>query len=126
MTDRDRRIFREDNNISYKGCRIPRRMRIWAERKLCPEFLKNVGRARYKTPSPIQMAVIPLSMQHRDVIGIAQTGSGKTVAFVLPMLTYIARTPPITEEQNSVGGRFSRTARAERHPSRTARVLKPP
>ncbi|KAL0305037.1 UNVERIFIED_CONTAM: DEAD-box ATP-dependent RNA helicase 21 [Sesamum angustifolium] len=103
MTERDWRIFREDFNISYKGSRIPRPMRSWAESKLGPELLKAVERAGYKTPSPIQMAAIPLGLQQRDVIGIAETGSGKTAAFVLPMLTYITRLPPISEDNEAEG-----------------------
>ncbi|KAL6551350.1 Envelope glycoprotein gp160 [Orobanche minor] len=103
MTERDWRIFREDFNISYKGSRIPRPMRSWAESKLSSDLLKAVERAGYKTPSPIQMAAIPLGLQQRDVIGIAETGSGKTAAFVLPMLTYITRLPPISEENEAEG-----------------------
>lgn len=103
MTERDWRIFREDFNISYKGSKIPRPMRSWVESKLTPELLKAVERAGYKTPSPIQMAAIPLGLQQRDVIGIAETGSGKTAAFVLPMLTYISRLPPMSEENEAEG-----------------------
>ena len=43
------------------------------------------------------MAAIPLGLQQRDVIGVAETGSGKTAAFVLPMLVYIMRLPPMTD-----------------------------
>ncbi|KAL6526158.1 Envelope glycoprotein gp160 [Orobanche minor] len=103
MTERDWRIFREDFNISYKGSRIPRPMRSWEESKLGVELLKAVERSGYKTPSPIQMAAIPLGMQQRDVIGIAETGSGKTAAFVLPMLNYITRLPPISEDNEAEG-----------------------
>ncbi|KAG1334697.1 DEAD-box ATP-dependent RNA helicase 21-like [Cocos nucifera] len=103
MTERDWRIFREDFNISYKGSRIPRPMRSWTESKLSPELLKAVEKAGYKTPSPIQMAAIPLGLQQRDVIGIAETGSGKTAAFVLPMLTYITKLPPMSEENEAEG-----------------------
>ncbi|XP_010413822.1 PREDICTED: DEAD-box ATP-dependent RNA helicase 21 isoform X2 [Camelina sativa] len=103
MTERDWRIFREDFNISYKGSRIPRPMRSWEESKLTSELLKAVERAGYKKPSPIQMAAIPLGLQQRDVIGIAETGSGKTAAFVLPMLAYISRLPPMTEENETEG-----------------------
>ncbi|GKD69820.1 DEAD-box ATP-dependent RNA helicase 21-like protein [Tanacetum coccineum] len=91
MTDRDWRIFREDFNISYKGSKIPRPMRNWVESRLSNKLLKAVDRAGYKTPWPIQMAAIPLGLQQRDVIDVSETGSGKTAAFVLPMLTYITR-----------------------------------
>ncbi|MCL7052284.1 hypothetical protein MKW94_029918 [Papaver nudicaule] len=103
MTERDWRIFREDFNISYKGSKIPRPMRNWRESNLSTELLKAVEKVGYKTPSPIQMAAIPLGLQQRDVIGIAETGSGKTAAFVLPMLTYISRLPPISEENEAEG-----------------------
>ncbi|KAK1373392.1 DEAD-box ATP-dependent RNA helicase 21 [Heracleum sosnowskyi] len=103
MSERDWRIFREDFNMSYKGSRIPRPMRSWSESKLSKELLRAVERVGYKTPSPIQMAAIPLGLQQRDVIGVAETGSGKTAAFVLPMLNYITRLPPITEENEAEG-----------------------
>ncbi|GAB2211634.1 hypothetical protein Droror1_Dr00024958 [Drosera rotundifolia] len=103
MTERDWRIFREDFNISYKGSKIPKPVRSWAESGLSVELLKAVERAGYKKPSPIQMASIPLGLQQRDVIGIAETGSGKTAAFVLPMLSYITRLPPISEETETEG-----------------------
>ncbi|GFS33087.1 P-loop containing nucleoside triphosphate hydrolases superfamily protein [Actinidia rufa] len=59
----------EDFNISYKGSKIPRPMRSWAESRLSGELLKAVERAGYKKPSPIQMTAIPLGLQQRDVIG---------------------------------------------------------
>ncbi|KAK9266339.1 hypothetical protein L1049_012670 [Liquidambar formosana] len=107
MTERCWRIFREDFNISYKGSKIPRPMRCWAESKLRPELLKAVERAGYKSPSAIQMAAIPLGLQQRDVIGIAETGSGKTAAFVLPMLNYITRLPPLSEENKAADGPYA-------------------
>ena len=59
---------------------------------------RGIGLQGYKIPSPIQMAAIPIGLQQRDVIGVAETGSGKTAAFVLPMLVYIMKQPVMTEE----------------------------
>jgi ATP-dependent RNA helicase RhlE len=52
---------------------------------LSPDVLKTVEEIGFVHPTPIQAAVIPTSLTGKDVIGLAQTGSGKTAAFVLPM-----------------------------------------
>ena len=55
-----------------------------------PEFiLKAVSDLGFETPSPIQQACIPALLEGRDVLGMAQTGSGKTAAFSLPLLAKI-------------------------------------
>jgi len=48
---------------------------------------------RYDTPTPIQTETIPLVLRRRDVVGIAQTGTGKTAAFALPILHQLATDP---------------------------------
>ena len=53
---------------------------------LIPQLLKAVQKEGYKTPTPIQAKAIPAILSGRDVIGGAQTGTGKTAAFVLPIL----------------------------------------
>jgi len=55
--------------------------------QLSPQVLKAIHEAGYTQPTPIQLAAIPEVMAGHDVIGIAQTGTGKTAAFVLPILT---------------------------------------
>lgn len=54
---------------------------------LTPAVLKSVKQVGYEQPSPIQSASIPILMSGRDIIGQAQTGTGKTAAFALPMLS---------------------------------------
>lgn len=60
---------------------------------LTPVILDNVRAAGYTTPTPIQRATIPLVMDGRDVLGCAQTGTGKTAAFALPMIQNLAAHP---------------------------------
>ncbi|HMC21535.1 MAG TPA: DEAD/DEAH box helicase, partial [Thermoanaerobaculia bacterium] len=62
---------------------------------LGPKILQSVHSAGYQTPTPIQAAAIPHILAGDDIIGIAQTGTGKTAAFVLPLLEQLARTPAI-------------------------------
>ena len=53
---------------------------------LSPQIVQAVRDAGYTEPTPIQVAAIPLISAGHDIIGIAQTGTGKTAAFVLPIL----------------------------------------
>jgi superfamily II DNA/RNA helicase len=53
---------------------------------LRPEILRAVEEAGYQHPTPIQEQAIPIMLEGRDLLGIAQTGTGKTAAFVLPMI----------------------------------------
>ncbi|HXI14038.1 MAG TPA: DEAD/DEAH box helicase [Thermoanaerobaculia bacterium] len=58
---------------------------------LGPKLLKSIQEAGYTEPTPIQSKAVPLVLTGRDVIGIAQTGTGKTAAFVLPMLELMSQ-----------------------------------
>ena len=66
-------------------------MTKFSELNLNPKVLKAVEEAGYETPTPIQQGAIPPALEGRDVLGIAQTGTGKTAGFVLPMITALAR-----------------------------------
>jgi len=61
--------------------------KTFAELGLSPKVLAAIDAAGYTTPTPIQAAAIPVAVTGRDVLGIAQTGTGKTASFVLPMIT---------------------------------------
>jgi len=61
----------------------------FADLDLLPELLRAVQDAGYEAPSPIQAQTIPLLLEGRDVLGQAQTGTGKTAAFALPLLSHI-------------------------------------
>ncbi|WP_420398629.1 DEAD/DEAH box helicase [Marinovum algicola] len=66
-------------------------MTKFSDLDLNPKVLKAVEEAGYETPTPIQAGAIPAALQGRDVLGIAQTGTGKTASFTLPMIHMLAR-----------------------------------
>jgi len=63
---------------------------------LSPTVLEGVKAMGYVDPTPIQLRAIPLIMEGRDVIGSAQTGTGKTAAFALPILSKLDQHQPQT------------------------------
>ncbi|HUE29030.1 MAG TPA: DEAD/DEAH box helicase [Solirubrobacteraceae bacterium] len=69
-------------------------MTTFAELGLSPEILEALRDVGYEVPSPIQEQAIPLLLEGKDVIGQAQTGSGKTAAFGLPMIEYVDPSEP--------------------------------
>ncbi|WP_108815872.1 DEAD/DEAH box helicase [Loktanella sp. Alg231-35] len=66
-------------------------MTKFTDLNLAPKVLKAVAETGYDTPTPIQAGAISPALEGRDVLGIAQTGTGKTAAFTLPMITLLGR-----------------------------------
>ena len=66
-------------------------MTKFSDLALDPRVLQAVLEAGYETPTPIQAQAIPHALQGKDVLGIAQTGTGKTASFVLPMITLLGQ-----------------------------------
>jgi len=93
MTDRDWRIFREDFDIRIQGGRATLPIRYWSEISLPLDISRAIEISGYKEPSPIQRQAIPIGLARRDIIGIAETGSGKTCAFLVPLLCYMFQLP---------------------------------
>ncbi len=58
---------------------------------IAPKILDILERIKFKAPTPIQIKAIPLAIQGKDIIGIAQTGTGKTHSFAIPMVQLLAQ-----------------------------------
>lgn len=58
---------------------------------LSAPILRQLENLEYKTPTPIQAACIPLLLQNKDLMGLAQTGTGKTAAFALPLIQQLSK-----------------------------------
>jgi len=99
MTPRDWRIYRENYNIVVKGGKSPPPLRSFREMPvgvtpIHPSLLDAIENTmKYTKPSAIQRQAIPIGMQRRDLIGIAETGSGKTAAFGVPLCHHILMFP---------------------------------
>jgi len=66
-------------------------MATFSDLNLNAKILKAIDEAGYETPTPIQDGAIPAALEGKDVLGIAQTGTGKTASFTLPMIHLLAR-----------------------------------
>jgi len=99
MTNRDWRIYRENYNIVVKGGKSPPPLRSFREvpkgiPPIHPSLLNAIeNKLKYTNPSPIQRQAIPIGMQRRDLIGIAETGSGKTASFGIPLCHHVMMFP---------------------------------
>ncbi|CAF3837841.1 unnamed protein product [Adineta steineri] len=107
MADRDWRIFKEDYNITTRGGNIPHPLRSWEEAGLEKGILDVISLAGYKEPTPIQRQAIPIGLQNRDVMGIAETGSGKTAAFLIPLLAWIRSLPKVERSIDADNGPYA-------------------
>lgn len=103
MTERDWRIFREDHDIVITGgkCNFP--IRTWDENGFNPILRKNIEAAEYVKPTSIQMQAIPIGIERRDLIAQAPTGSGKTSAFIIPLIEFLLKHPRVDHISSNEG-----------------------
>ncbi|MEL6793162.1 MAG: DEAD/DEAH box helicase, partial [Pseudomonadota bacterium] len=81
-----------DENSETAAETAPEKVSVtFADLNLDPKVLQAVTEAGYDTPTPIQAQAIPHALMAKDVLGIAQTGTGKTAAFTLPMISILAQ-----------------------------------
>ncbi|MCO4763857.1 MAG: DEAD/DEAH box helicase, partial [Myxococcales bacterium] len=69
---------------------------------LSEPLLRAVADAGYESPTPIQEKAIPLLLEGKDLLGCAQTGTGKTAAFALPTLHHLAKNPPVKGQRRPI------------------------
>jgi len=84
----------EDIPVEATGNNVPAGIESFAEVELTPIIESNIALARYTTPTPVQKNSIPVILAKRDLMSCAQTGSGKTAAFLVPILNLIYKDGP--------------------------------
>ena len=106
MSDKEVDELRKGNGtdtITVRGKRCPRPVKRWAQCGLSDRILQVIEKQGYAAPFPIQAQSLPAIMSGRDVIGIAKTGSGKTMAYTLPMLRHVMDQPPLENGEGPIG-----------------------
>ncbi|KAI9819927.1 MAG: pre-mRNA processing RNA-helicase [Pycnora praestabilis] len=93
----------ELDGIKIRGVDAPKPVQKWSQCGLGVQSLDVVQKLGYEKPTSIQTQAIPAIMSGRDVIGVAKTGSGKTVAFLLPMFRHIKDQRPLDSQDGPVG-----------------------
>ncbi|MEE6469435.1 hypothetical protein FKM82_008621 [Ascaphus truei] len=85
--------FRNKHKIYIQGTDIPEPIatfeQLQQEYKIHPRMMQNVREAGFQTPTPIQMQAVPIMLHGRELLACAPTGSGKTMAFSIPILTHL-------------------------------------
>ncbi|XP_054481948.1 probable ATP-dependent RNA helicase DDX46 [Anoplopoma fimbria] len=103
MTQEDVNAYRlELEGIVVKGKGCPKPIKTWVQCGVSMKILSAMKRHGYDKPTPIQAQAIPAIMSGRDLIGIAKTGSGKTIAFLLPMFRHIMDQRPLEESEGPI------------------------
>lgn len=93
MTDAECKKLRDDKQISVLGTNVPKPVRSFAEAGFPEYIMKEIDAASFKEPTSIQAQGWPVAMSGHDMIGIAETGSGKTLSFLLPAIVHINAQP---------------------------------
>ncbi|XP_015205034.1 probable ATP-dependent RNA helicase DDX46 isoform X2 [Lepisosteus oculatus] len=103
MSQEEVNVYRlELEGITVKGKGCPKPIKTWVQCGISMKILSALKKHNYEKPTPIQTQAIPAIMSGRDLIGIAKTGSGKTIAFLLPMYRHILDQRPLEEAEGPI------------------------
>lgn len=95
--------LRTELSVSATGPQCPCPVASFAHLGLPPSLMEGIRKHGYAKPTPIQAQTIPAGLSGRDVVGIAETGSGKTVSYLLPMLVHCAAQPELQKDDGPIG-----------------------
>ena len=104
LTAEDVEIVRADmDNIQVRGVDVPKPIQTWPQGGFGTQILDVIRDLKYESPTPIQAQALPTIMAGRDMIGVAKTGSGKTMAYILPMFRHVKDQRPLENLDGPIG-----------------------
>eukprot|EP00026_Physarum_polycephalum_P002536 Phypoly_transcript_02543.p1 GENE.Phypoly_transcript_02543~~Phypoly_transcript_02543.p1 ORF type:complete len:897 (+),score=184.99 Phypoly_transcript_02543:35-2725(+) len=102
MTEQEVDDYRKELEIKITGPDPIRPVKSFAQLGFEETLASDIAKQGYTEPTPIQRQALPVALSGRDIIGIAQTGSGKTAAFVLPMIVHIMDQPELEKGEGPI------------------------
>lgn len=103
MDEQEVADYRKSLAIRVSGFDVPRPVKTFQDCGFSVELMKAISKQAYEKPTTIQCQALPIVLSGRDIIGIAKTGSGKTAAFILPMIVHIMDQPELAKEEGPIG-----------------------
>lgn len=103
MGEQDVADYRKSLAIRVSGFDVSKPIKLFEDCGFSTALMNAISKQGYEKPTPIQCQALPIVLSGRDIIGIAKTGSGKTAAFVLPMIVHIMDQPEIEKEEGPIG-----------------------
>lgn len=95
MTESECQAFRREHEMTLQGQDIPKPVQSFSQVGFPKAIERKLADAKFDKPTPIQAQGWPMALSGRNMVGIAQTGSGKTLSYILPALVHIAAQPPL-------------------------------
>ncbi|KAB7500849.1 ATP-dependent RNA helicase DDX42, partial [Armadillidium nasatum] len=103
LTEDQVRDLREKLGIKISGFDTPKPVSSFGHFGFDDALMKAIRKSEYTQPTPIQAQAVPIALSGRDIIGIAKTGSGKTAAFIWPLLVHIMDQKELSPGEGPVG-----------------------
>ncbi|CAN7008234.1 hypothetical protein IGI04_010902 [Brassica rapa subsp. trilocularis] len=103
MSEQEALDYRKSLGIRVSGFDVPKAVKTFEDCGFSSQIMSAIKKQAYEKPTTIQCQALPVVLSGRDVIGIAKTGSGKTAAFVLPMIVHIMDQPELQREEGPIG-----------------------
>ncbi|GMH40606.1 hypothetical protein BSKO_08510 [Bryopsis sp. KO-2023] len=102
MTDEQLADFLKSHQLKISGYDAPRPVQQFNQCGFGPALMSVIKKQGFAKPTPIQLGGLPAALSGRDILGVAKTGSGKTAAFVLPMIVHIMAQPELSKGEGPV------------------------
>ncbi|KAF6143353.1 hypothetical protein GIB67_001297 [Kingdonia uniflora] len=103
MSEQEVADYRRSLAIRISGFDVCRPVKMFEDCGFSPQLMSAIAKQRYEKPTAIQCQALPTVLSGSDIIGIAKTGSGKTAAFVLPMIVHIMDQPELEKNEGPIG-----------------------